>query len=108
MNVPKRYQAGLSRIKTLDGRTIAEFQAVLNGIKYDYRRPDGAAIEAVSSAFPGRPDLRDVAEAIASVYRLRMLHDASVEEFADDICDAMQSIGADDLRLRSEERPEFG
>lgn len=108
LNIPHGYQAGVSKIRKLDLRSVHEIRAALDRATDISRRPDDVAAEAVSSiSRPNADDLREIAEAVGLLYTARAVRGLSVEAFAEDVCDAMESLDSDEFKLQRSERPQF-
>lgn len=115
LNIPARYRAGVFQIGKLDDRTIREIRAALDRILQDkdledeaaQNRPDQVAMTAVTSVPEIRGDIKSIAEALAALYRVRSARDIPVEEFADDVCEAMTTLDEADLRVPESNRDEF-
>jgi hypothetical protein len=119
LNIPERYRTGVSAIRKLDKESVRAVRAALDrtleatppggadGVEIP-RDPRGMAVTAVRSV-PGvdRTELRSIAEALAGLYAAKAVQDVSVEEFADKVCDAMESLASDELRLSQSEHGQF-
>ena len=72
------------------------------------RTPSDMAITAVTSLSNVKSgDLKLVAEAVAALYGVRSAREMSIAEFADNVCDALEAIPEENLRLPSSERAQF-
>lgn len=119
LNIPERFRAGVAAIRRLDEESVQAVRAALDRpleatVPRDAnpdeipRDPRAMAITAVRSV-PGvnKDEFRKIAEALAGLYGARSMRDASVEEFADMVCDAMESLPSDELGLPHSEREQF-
>jgi hypothetical protein len=108
----------LSSIRSLSEQDVQEIRAVLDQVArrqdetperdVDVLREPGTVRTAIKSV-PTRPHIanfRQVLEVLATLYQIKSARDASVEEFVDDVCDAMESLDSD-LRLPHAERADF-
>lgn len=117
LRIPDRYQAGVSKIRRLDERTVREIRAALdrplNLPKSESSveppsNPDEVAMTAMRSVSSTNfTDFKDIADALAALYGVKSTRENSVEEFVNDVSDAMESLPSDDLRLPEAEREEF-
>ncbi|MGA9967317.1 MAG: hypothetical protein WBQ10_19125 [Terriglobales bacterium] len=109
LSIPEGYRAGVSKIRKLDERSVREIRNALDKATDTSHRPDDVAVDAVSSISHANLDeFKEIAEAVGTLYGVRMsTPGVSVQEFAEDICDAMESVDSDDLRLQKSERPQF-
>ncbi len=108
LNIPKRFREGVFKISQLDDRTVQEIRRVLDTVFTSPHGPTKAAISAVASlSQTNKADFVQIAEALAALYGVKAGADASVEEFVDDICDAMQSVEEVNLRVPEALRGRF-
>ncbi len=117
LTIPKRYQAGVAKIRELDERTAQEFRDSLDR-SFALGTPDqsdsfGKSLDALatsaisSEAKPSTIDLKKTAETIIALYRVKAMRDVSVDEFAEYVTEAMESLESENLRLPHEEREQF-
>jgi hypothetical protein len=116
LNIPLRYRAGVAAIRTLDDPSVLAIRAALDGAVNQKPGNTGAgataphemAVNAVSgiSALK-REDFKVIGEAVGALYAAKSAKDVSVEEFVEDVCDAMESLPEEDLRLPHVERSQF-
>jgi hypothetical protein len=116
LNVPERYRAGVSAIRALDEQSVQAIRAALDGTgrresedsTTSLGTPNDLAISALATVPTLRSvDVKRIAEAIAALHGVRSSRDVSNEEFAEDVCDAMQALPSDELRLPQAERASF-
>jgi hypothetical protein len=119
LNIPERYRAGVSKIRRLDDRTVQEIKKALDqagnesasknsaGVEAS-RDPDDIAIAAMRSvASVNTAEFAQIAESLAGLYTARSMRDVPTEEFLDSVCDAMEALPQDELRLPHAEREQF-
>lgn len=118
LHIPERYRAGVAKIRTLDDRTVQEIRAALDkplalgsgdqsGVEAP-PKPGEVAITALSSVRNTQSrEFKQVAEALAALYGQKSVREVSVEEFVEDVCDAMELLPSEELRLPHAEREEF-
>lgn len=118
LHIPERYRAGVAKIRSLDDRTVQDIRAALDrplalgsqnqsGIEAP-PKPNEVAITAVSSVRSAQSrEFNQVAEALAALYGQKSVRDASVQEFVEDVCDAMELLPSEELKLPHAEREEF-
>lgn len=116
LNIPEGYRLGVSKIRTLneqDARGIRKALDSVRGVRTPGEptttiQPEDAALSAVTSVSKeNQADLKKIAEALVALYGVKSVKEISVDEFADDVCDAMESLADQDLRLPHAERAEF-
>jgi hypothetical protein len=113
LTIPKRYQAGVSEIRKLDEETAARIRSALDRTFASQKdetkvvSPDALATTAVSDLPSQTVDLRAITESLAALYVVKSQKDAPIEEFVDDVCDALESLDTDTFRLRHEDRGQF-
>jgi hypothetical protein len=114
-NIPKRYQAGVSEIRKLDVETASRIRAALDRVFANQKleaatvvQPDDIATDAIS-AVPSQPtvNLKLIAEALAALYSVKSQADTPTEEFADDVCESLETLDSEELRLPHAERDRF-
>jgi hypothetical protein len=72
------------------------------------RDPAALALSAIRSVSAiNADDFKQIAEALAGLYSVRSIRDVPVEEFVEDVCDAMEIIPEEQLRLPLSEREQF-
>jgi hypothetical protein len=108
----------VSKIRRLDERTVQEIRKALdkpdetrpstdNGLEVP-RDPDIVAIAAVRSvASLNVAEFGQIAESLAGLYTARSMRDVPIAEFVEDVCDAMESVPQEELRLPPAEREPF-
>lgn len=118
LNIPERFRAGLSKIRELDETSVQQIRVALEqpvpGFSSDEdaklpNRPSDIPVTALASmsSVTDRADLRPIAEAVAGLYAAKASRDIGVEEFADQVCDAMESLDSEESRLPRAERDQF-
>lgn len=117
--IPERYRVGVSKIRGLDERTIQEIRKALdqprpesapkNGSGIEVPRdPDSVAIAAVRSvATLNVAEFGQIAESLAGLYTARSERDVPVADFVEDVCDAMEVLPQEELKLPHSEREQF-
>jgi hypothetical protein len=118
LNIPERYRAGVSKIRRLDERTVQEIRKALDnpheasaknnhGVEVP-RDPNSVAISAVRSvATINVAEFAQIAESFAGLYTARSIREMPIEDFVEQVCDAMEIIPQEDLRVPSSERELF-
>jgi hypothetical protein len=110
LSIPERYRPGIFDIARLDDESVRKIRAALDGATSGYRpdapaRPSEVAIDAITSVSGmSSSDSKKIAEALAALYRVRAARDASVEDFAEDVCNAMASVDVGTFRIQPSER----
>jgi hypothetical protein len=106
--IPEGYRAGLSKIRKLDERSLREIRNALDQVTDTFHRPDEVAVEAVSSISRTNSDeFKEIAEALGTLYSVKMSRNLPLDQFVDDVCDALESIDSTELKLQPSERPQF-
>lgn len=111
LNIPERHRAALSSIRSLSEQDTQQIRAILDeatsstpqGSNSEHELPSdpGAAITAVRKAAPriGISNFTKLMDVLISLYEVKSQRDVSVEEFVDDVCDAMERLDHPDQRL---------
>jgi hypothetical protein len=116
LNIPERYRTGVSAIRTLDSQSVQAIKAALEGTGHQKTDDMGAvqgtlgdmAITAITSIHSPRPaEFKQIGEALVSLYGAKSARDVSIEDFAEEVCEAMESIPEENLRLSHTERAQF-
>lgn len=106
----------MSRIRTLDTGAVEMIRAALDQAtsgpgdqgNSGPPDPDALALEAIERVSGTEiKNLREIAFALAALYHVRSSREAPLDHFVDEVCDAMESLQSDDLRLSTSQRPEF-
>ena len=116
LNIPEHYRAGIAAIRTLDDQSVQEIRDALDGtsrqksgdVNSVARSPKDVAITAVTAVSATKTvNIKQIAEAVTALYAVKSARDASVEEFTELVCDAMESLSSEELRLPKAERQKF-
>jgi hypothetical protein len=109
LNIPKKYREGVFRISQLDDRTVQEIRGVLNkAIGPSPEGPGKAAVAALTAlSETNKKDFLQISEALVALYGVKAGADVSLDEFVDDVCDAMESIEETPWRVSEEQRGNF-
>lgn len=107
LQIPERYQVGLSRLRDLGEHEIAEIRGILDQAPHTLSPATIADWNLPALAASSIENAREIVTATAALYVLKSgAESVSNEKFADDICDAMQSIKPE-LKLTAAQRPVF-
>jgi hypothetical protein len=119
LTIPERFRAGVAKIRRLDDRTVQEIRNALdqkrgevqqkngNGLEVP-RDPNSVAMSAMRSiASVNITEFGQIAESLGQLYAVRLTQDAPIEDFVEDVCNAMESIPEESLRLPHSERGPF-
>ena len=119
LTIPDRNRAGVAKIRRLDDRTIQEIRNALdlrrgagsqkngNGLEVP-TDPNSVALSAVRSiASVNVAEFAQIAESLAGLYMARSMQDMSPDDFLEQVCDAMEAIPDEALRLPHSERESF-
>jgi hypothetical protein len=117
LNIPERYRPGVSMIRQLTEADVREIRAALDGVltsgaseedlASNKKLGDIATAATASVTHANVPDLKQVGEALVALYAVKAMRDVSIEEFADRVSDAMESLDQEKLRLPRAEREQF-
>lgn len=118
LNIPTRYRAPLSSIRSLSEESVEEIRAILDQVTLPQNhRAEGdqsaatdpsAIITAVRKSVP-RTDIanmKQVLDVLATLYEIKSQRETSVEQFVEDVCDAMEALDSEE-RLPHAERQIF-
>ena len=117
--IPERFRAGVAKIRRLDERTVQEIRTALDLKRGDTpqkngeglevpRDPNSVALSAVRSiASVNMVEFGQIAESLASLYTVRSMQDVSLDDFVEDVSDAMEVLPEEPLRLPHSERQQF-
>jgi hypothetical protein len=119
LNIPERYRGPLSSIRSLSEQDVHEIRAVLDQVvspsdrksdsEHELPSDPSAAIIAVrkASSRTGIANFTKILEVLVTLYEIKSQRDISVEEFVDDVCDAMESLDNPEQHLAHSDRPDF-
>lgn len=117
LNIPERYQAGVSMIRRLNDANVRDIRAALDDIltggtpeedlASNKKLGEIATAATASITHANVPDLKKVGEALVALYTVKSMRDVPIEEFADRVSDAMESLDQEELRLPRAEREQF-
>jgi len=104
LNIPTRYRAALSSIRSFSDDSIRAIRAILEEAQSVIRgttdqktwesiSPDDI-VKSLQSSGDNVPikNLREVLEAILSLYVIKSRKDVNTDQFVDDVCDAMERL----------------
>ena len=118
LNIPERHRAGVAKIGKLDDRIVQEIRTALDRITTSEQatdmptageRPDNVAATALASVSPphaDESDFKQIADTLSALYAVRSSSETSVEDFAEEVADAMESLDGP-LKLQRAERDGF-
>lgn len=88
---------------------VASTQAERPDADIDLPSDPGAAMTAVRKASPRTniANFTTILEVLATLYEIKSQRDTSVEEFVDDVCDAMERLDSPEYRIQHSERADF-
>ena len=102
--IPARYQQGLGKIRKLDETSIRTIKNALDKAPATTKPSDVGAVLASVASDTNVQDFREIGEALASLYIVKSANEVSVEQFTEDISEA---LSADPQKLPTGERLEF-
>jgi hypothetical protein len=118
LSIPERHRGPLSSIRSLSEQSVQEIRSVLDQVaRGEEQKPDnyvdiprdpGTVITAIKSTPPRAhiANFKQILEVLATLYEVKSARDVTVEEFVEDVCDAMESLDSE-LRLPHAERADF-
>jgi hypothetical protein len=117
LNIPEKYQSGVSMIRQLNESNVRDIRAALDRILTSGTAEEDlasskklgeiATAATASITHTNISDLKKVGEALVALYTVKSMGDVPVEEFSDRVSDAMESLDQEQLRLPRAEREEF-
>ena len=119
LNIPERYRAPLYSIRLLPDTDVQKIRAILDEVvspsvqnphlAQELPSDPGAAITAVRKASPktGIANLTKLLDVLVALYEIKSQRDISVEEFVDDVCNAMENLDHPEYRLEHSDRADF-
>jgi hypothetical protein len=100
LKIPQRYRQGLFKLSQLDGRTVQEIRAALGRLIAVSGEPTKAAVAAVASITDtNKADFVQIAESLVALSFVKAGADVSIEDFVEDISDAMEHLEQPELRV---------
>lgn len=113
LSIPERHQLGVSKIRDLPIDTVRSLRTALDKSVFNEDRQEAmavatSAIESVSRSIgASAEDFKKIGEALVSMYLVKSSRDTPLEEFSDQIADALEDLPDPNLRLTPEERGLF-
>lgn len=108
LNIPKKYREGVFKISQLDDRTVGEIRNVLGTVVTTGEHPGKAAETAVASLSDvSRKDFSKITESLVALYGVKAAADVLLEDFVDDIAEAMESLDDEEWRVPEEKNTSF-
>jgi len=102
LNIPERYRPGLTMIRQLDADSVRAIKLALDGVQAQTTLDEGSVSgrnieESVTSAVTTVPkmsksDIRKITETLISLYGVKSAREISLEEFVEEISDALESL----------------
>ena len=107
LRVPKSHQPGLAKIIALDDEAMAEFYAALEStgpalVPQELATKLGAKVARIS-----QDDLQRILRSLIGIHQVRGASFASVPEFAEEVCNAVEDARSETLKLPPERREIF-
>jgi len=108
LTIPSRYREGVFKISQLEESKVKEIHGVLNTIITASGTNDSDVVDAVA-AIPqaGRKDSLKIAQALVALYGVRAGSELSLQDFVEEISDAMESIEEAEWRISQADRKQF-
>ncbi len=118
LDIPERYRAGVAMIRQLDADSVRAIRVALDGILAQRTIDEGSASgrsieESVTSAVTTVPkmsksDIRKITETLISLYGVKSAREIPLEEFVEEISDALESLDPTGEKWPPSERKKFG
>jgi hypothetical protein len=114
MNIPKRYQAGVSEIRKLDPETAQKIRTALDKV-FSTKKNEGNIVQPsdmAATALTAIPDNSNVdfkalSQALVALYSVKSQLEKPIEEFADEVAHAMELLSDEQLRVPADTREQF-
>ena len=104
----------MSEIRKLDAETASNIRTALDRVFANQKQdatvvePDDVAASAITAVpHKGTLDFKSIAQALSALYSVKSQMDSPIDEFAEDVSEAMELLPAEDLRLLPNERDQF-
>lgn len=116
LNIPERHRASVAAIRELDEASVQAIRDALDGTTQQKTAdfdstpgtPNDFAITALTTVSATKSvGTKQIADAIAGLYAAKSARDVSTEDFVEEVCDAMESLPSEELRLPHAERASF-
>lgn len=113
LSIPAQYQLGVSKIRDLSMDSVRSFRAALDKSVFKEDRQEAtevaaSALESIShSSGELTADFKKISEALVSMYLAQSRRDTPLEEFADHVADALETLPDPKLRMVLGERESF-
>lgn len=117
LNIPERYRAGVAMIRELDTESVQEIRRALDSVLAQRTIDEGPASgrnieESVTSAVTTVPkmsksDIRKIVEALISLYGVKSSREFPLEEFVEEISDALESLDLSGVKRPASDRKKF-
>lgn len=105
--IPSEYQSGFKKLVALEEEPMQDLLSALREEPPALYPPELSRRVASRVDTIPRDDVNDIVEVLVSLYLLRARHESSIPETAEDICQAMDRSGIEELKLSGEEREHF-
>jgi hypothetical protein len=102
--IPEQHRPGLAKIRGLSDRAVSEIAAALSSVEDWQLRRNGStfSVEEVPDE-----DLETLIGTLRTLYQVRAYSDLPLQDFVDQLVNAMATSGIADLNVPIEERAEF-
>jgi hypothetical protein len=107
LRIPKEDERGLKKLAALDDGSVEELIAALGEVSPVLFRAELASRVAATLDTIPRSDVDDIVGLLPPLYIVRERRGISTAEFAEDVCQAMDSSDDEELRLSGEARERF-
>lgn len=105
--IPKENEEGLKKLALLDDDSVQELVSALREVlPVLYSAALASKAASAVDTIPRR-DVDDIVGVLLPLYLLREHHEVSTPEIAEDVCQAMDQSGNEELRLSGKDRERF-
>jgi hypothetical protein len=117
LNIPERYRAAISSIRSLSDSDVRRIRALLDGANTGFGAEQetgesplnpNEVIKTIKASGASVPiaNIENLLEAILSLYLVKSDREVTLDAFVKDVCDAMERLEGN-LRLLPDERQDF-
>lgn len=108
LNIPEKYRQGVFKLSKLDDRTVKEIHSALSTLIAASGESSKTAVNAVSSiSETNKADFIQIAESLVAMSYVKAGADVSLQEFVNDVSDAMENLDQIEFRVPLAQRERF-
>lgn len=107
LEIPEEYRSGIAKLLALDDGSAEALISALNHAPPTISTFELSSILAPKVTRVSREEIEDITDSLVSLYLTNQHHPDLEDELVEDICDAMNESGVEELKIPEDKRDHF-